>query len=330
VIRLYIGTYTRESAAEGIYTCEWDPEAGRFSRLALAAGADNPSFLIVRGKVLLAVNESSDHEGGGAVSSFRMTGARLTLTARWPSHGADPCHVAVCGVEAAVANYGGGTVATFQLEDGVLTRAQRVVRFNAHGPDPRQSRPHPHGVYYHRGELLVSDLGGDCVYRLRSSTGHSLAPLPVPAGSGPRHLAIAATGRLYVVNELANTVNVVDQGCVVQTVSTLPSGTELASSTAEILLDASERRLFVSNRGHDSLASWAVDPNTGLLGTADFHSAGGRHPRHFAMSPGGRWLLVANRDSNRLVAITLAPDGRPAGIGDALECPAPVCIALSS
>jgi 6-phosphogluconolactonase len=176
--------------------------------------------------------------------------------------------------------------------------------------------------------LLVPDLGGDRIYRLRSSTGHALAPLTVPPGSGPRHLAIGVAGVLYVVNELDNTVNVIEHGRVVQTLPTLPPDTKVVSSTAEIVLDSAGRRLFVSNRGHDSLVGWPVDPNTGRLGDPAFRASGGRHPRHFVIHPSGRWLLVANRDSNNLVAIGLTPRGF-AGMAHSLECPAPVCITLS-
>ena len=330
-MRLYIGTYTRDTASEGIYTCRWDPANGRFSDLTLAARSDNPSFLIVSGESLLGVNECDDHLGKaqGALSSFRISGDGLTPTAVLPSHGAAPCHLGIHGDEVAVANYAGGTLATFHLENGIPTRTRRVIRFSTNGPHPRQQSSHPHGVYHRDGERLVPDLGGDRIHRLRVSTGHCLRPIVVAGGSGPRHLATGSGGRLYVVNELANTVDFIKAGRVVQTVPALPPEADTSSITAEIALDASERRLYVSNRGHDSLVSWPVEAATGRLGEPKFQSAGGAHPRHFLLVPGTRWLLVANRDSNNLVAIGLEDDGTFRGIADTLDCPAPVCVASS-
>ena len=173
--------------------------------------------------------------------------------------------------------------------------------------------------------LLIPDLGADRIHRRRDAGGHCLSPLAVPDGSGPRHLAITPGGRLYVVNELANTVDVIEQGRVVQTAPTLPAGTK-ASSTAEIALTPAGDLLVVSNRGHDSLACFPVDAASGRLGAPRFCPTGGRHPRHFAIDPDGRWALVANRDSDNLVAVSLAPDTFGAQ-ADVLEVPAPVCIA---
>lgn len=347
VRRLYIGTYTRDTRAQGIYRCDWDAGSGTFSGLTLAARADNPSFVVAHDGYLLVVNEVSDYRGQkqGAVSSYRVTDAGLELSATLPSHGADPCHLAIGDGEVAVANYSGGTVARLGFEHGALTRTLTVIRYATSGPHRRQASAHPHGVYYHDDTLLVADLGGDCVHRLRNASGHSLGPWRVAPGSGPRHLSIAATGRLYLVNELSNTVDVLEDGHIVQTVSTLPaaasSGATSSGATssgaassgrtrrtaAGIALNDREDRLVVSNRGHDSLVSWPVDPNSGLLGEPAFCLAGGQAPRHFAIDPDG-WILVANQGSDTLTTHRLEPDGSFGAAGDTLLIPSPVCIAL--
>jgi 6-phosphogluconolactonase len=330
--RLFIGTHTHNTQAQGIYRCDWDSDTGKFAAPVLAARADNPSFIVAHGHAmgdpaLLVVNELSDYAGEpqGAVSDYRITADGLELRAMRPSHGADPCHVAVHGNEAAVANYTGGTIARFRVDGSALGGVESVVRFAVSGPHRRQKSSHPHGVYYHGDELWVVDLGGDCVHRFRHASGHALAPLAFPAGSGTRHLARSSSGRIYVVNELTNTVHVYDQGAVVQTVATLPEDATARSSTAEILLTAAEDRLVVSNRGHDSLVSWPVDPADGRLGTASFCPSGGGHPRHFLIID-DRWILVANRDSNNLTARRLEADGSFGAEVDRVEVPAPVCI----
>jgi 6-phosphogluconolactonase len=329
VTTLYLGTQTLDTQAEGIYRCDWDSRTGRFSAVDLVAPAANPTFLVLHGDLLLAVNELSEFDGEdqGAVSAYRASGARLELCSMVPSHGVDPCHLAVRGEEVAVANYGGGSVALLRLEDGALTQARTVVGFAVSGPHRRQEGSHPHGAFYHGDLLLVPDLGGDCVHRLRAGSGDRLEPLRTAAGSGPRHLAGAPAGRIYVVNELANTVDVFADGRLLQTVGTLPEDASVRSATAGIQLTPAGDRLFVSNRGHDSLVSWPVGPD-GRLGTPSFCPSGGEHPRHFVVD--GDWALVANRDSSNVVARRLEPDGSFGAEADRATVPSPVCIAMAS
>jgi 6-phosphogluconolactonase len=331
VTRLYIGTQTLGSEAEGIYRCDWDTQSGRFANLELAARAQNPTFAIVHEGVLLVVNELSEFQGEaqGAVSAYRVSASGLELRSMLPSHGVDPCHIAARGDVVAVANYGGGTVTMLQLDAGALTHVRTVLRFATSGPHRRQDGSHPHGVYFHDDMLLVPDLGGDCIHRLRAASGRKLAPLTTTAGSGPRHIAIAPAGWFYGVNELANTVDVYANDTVVQTVSTLPDGVSVRSSAAEILLNAAGDRLIASNRGHDSLVSWPVSQRDGRLGEPAFCPSGGGHPRHFLIDPSG-WILIANRDGNNLVARRLEPDGAFGEAVDRIAVPAPVCIATAS
>jgi len=339
---LYIGTYTRNTAAEGIYRCGWDPVAGRFTDLSLAATADNPSFLINHQDSVFAVHECGDYRNAptdaaaptldataagkpdqGAVVQYQIEGNALRCVARVGSGGADPCHLAARGALIAVANYTGGSVALLPLRHGRLHPVVRLLQFEARGPHRRQAGAHPHGVYFDDAELLVPDLGADRIHRLDADAGHGRGAWHVQAGSGPRHLARSAAGVIYLLNELTNRIDVLVDGERVQAVSTLPAGADTRSIGAEIALTPDGRYLLASNRGQDSLVRFTVDSHAGRLGDPIFVACGA-HPRHFAIV--GAWVIVASRDSDQLTALRLEADGRFGEIGDLIECPAPVCV----
>jgi 6-phosphogluconolactonase len=313
-MRILIGTYTRGTGATGIYATELDPLHGGLSAVRLVAQSDNPSWLLHRGERLLVANEYAD-VGTGGVSVFDARGG-LTLLQQVPSLGADPCHLACAGDRLAVANYSGGTVALYRWTGSGIGSLVRLIRHDVHGEHPRQSAAHPHGVYFLGGELLVTDLGGDRIYRYRPEDGERLGYLPLPAGAGPRHL----TGDgAFLVNELDNTVQALGADGPGPAVSTLPSDWRGSSATAEI--SRRGNRLYVSNRGHDSIAVFGADPKLTFLGHRSSHGA---HPRHFLIDQQRRWLLVANRDSNNIVCLPLDEDGLPEDPVAEATVPSPV------
>jgi 6-phosphogluconolactonase len=153
-------------------------------------------------------------------------------------------------------------------------------------------------------------------------------------GSGPRHLTFDATGkRLYAINELTSTVTLFayepSQGTLqaIQTVPTLPTGFSGANTTAEVVLSPDGRHLYGSNRGHDSIAVFAVDAATGKLTPAGHVPAGGSQPRHFTIEPSGRFMLVAHQGSDSIAVFRLDPTtGQPSPTGTKLKLAKPVCV----
>jgi 6-phosphogluconolactonase len=332
---LFIGTYTRNTGSEGIYRCDWDGASGRFGAPSLAVNADNPSFLIEHQGALFAVLESGDFDGQrqGAVAQYRFAGDRLEPVAVLGSGGADPCHLAVQGDCLAVANYAGASVALFALAGGPLSRRTALVEFEGRGPRRRQAGPHPHGVYFQGNELWVPDLGLDRIHRLDPVLAEPRGAWPVEPGSGPRQLAIDAAGRCYVLNELANRIDLVVRGAVVQSVSTLPDTSEaegtvagresVASSAGSISLALDGRYVLASNRGRDSLACFPVDAGSGWLGPPTLQACD-PHPRHFVVL--GNQVIVASRDAGTLTAFELQSDGALGPAIAQVRCPAPVCV----
>jgi 6-phosphogluconolactonase len=317
IMRILIGTYTRGTASDGIYRLTLDLRSGGLSEPVLVARSDNPSWLISQGDRIVAANEFADGEAGGELSVYSANDDTLALTQRVPSHGADPCHLACSGERLAVANYSGSTVALYEWRRGAVGDLIRRIEHSSTGSHPRQATAHPHGVYFTGGELLVPDLGADRIYRYDPDDGTLCSEQSVSPGAGPRHLTRDGA---FLVNELDNTVQSVnDDG---PAVSTLPPAWRGESSTAEIVRHK-ERMLYVSNRGHDSIAVFAVGSELRAVQHASTH---GRHPRHFLIDPDGRWLLVANRDTDNIVCLPILANGL---LGDPVAettCPAPVCL----
>src|SRR5258708_14502165 len=152
---VYVGTYTGPQS-KGIYGFRFDPASGKSTPLGSLVETTNPSFLAIdpSHRHLYAVNEVTDYkeEKSGGVSAFAIdskTGG-LTFLNEVSSHGADPCHVSFdkTGKHVLVANYTGGSVATFPvLADGRLGEASAVVQHSGRGPNAeRQEGPHAHEI----------------------------------------------------------------------------------------------------------------------------------------------------------------------------------------
>jgi 6-phosphogluconolactonase len=340
---MFVGTYT-----DAIHTLRLDAEAGTMTEVAVTRGVANPSYLHLHGDCLFAVNELQEYEGGfgGAVSAYRLDASgSLTLLNTEPTHGADPCHLQVdpSGGFLIVANYTSGHVTVLRiLPDGLLAPARQVIAHSGASVHPtRQTSPHPHHIAFDAAgrQVLVTDLGLDQVvsYRFDPETGvldqpdtHALAT----PGVGPRQaIPHPTTSRLYVLNELASNITIYDldrasrRMTAGKFVSTLPSGIQRENSGAELQLAPSGRFLYASNRGHDSIGLFAVDPQTGDLTARGHVSTLGATPRQFQISPDGRFLVAANQDSDNVVLFRVDSDtGALTATGSSLAIPRPVCV----
>ena len=344
---VYVGTYTG-GLSKGIYRFELDLATGKAGEPVLAAESKNPSFLAIHPgrRFLYAANEAGKP---GAVSAFAI-GADGTLAAlnQQSSEGQSPCHLVVdkAGKHVLVANYSSGTAAVLPIaEDGSLRPASCTVRHEGKGPNARrQEGPHAHSINLDPANrfAFLADLGLDRVYIYRyDGAAGTLVPNDPPAGvtapgAGPRHLCLHPNGRnAYVINELLNTVTVfaydAEKGALteVQTVPTLPADFTGPNTTAEVLLTPDGRFLYGSNRGHNSLAVFAVDAATGKLTAAGHVLSGGKTPRGFAIDPTGRWLLAAHQDSDSIVVFRIDPrTGKPEPTGQTLAVGKPVCVKM--
>lgn len=350
-MHLYTGGYTKapNGRAPGIGIFTFDPESGVIESLGWAEGVVNPSFLATTtdGRYVYAVTEG---DGEGAVAAFERDAASGTLTElnRQSSQGRGPCHVSIdhSGKYVLVANYGSGSVAALPIQaDGSLGEATGMVQQEGTSINPdRQEGPHAHmilsapdGAY-----VFAADLGADRVfgYTLDVESG-ALTPAPAAGGvaepgAGPRHFAWSLDTRtVYVLNELGFTLTVYDYNAETgaftarQTLSTLPEGYDGRNSCAHVVVSPDGRFVYGSNRFHDTIAIWEVAAETGELTLVDHVTSGGKTPRNFALSPDptGRWLIVANQDSDQVVVWPRNPEsGLPEGEGVTYDIPSCSCL----
>jgi 6-phosphogluconolactonase len=323
---VYVGTYTGETS-KGIYAFRFDDSTGGLTPIGLVAETPSPSFLTAgaNGRFVFAVNELQSFEGAasGSVSSFAVdpATAKLTGISVQSSRGAGPCHLALdrTGRYLAVANYSGGNFALFPVgADGRLQPATRVVAGSRSDPAASPARPLGHMVGFDaRNRFMVAaDKGLDrlLVYRFDPSKGELTPNRPsfveLPAGSGPRHFAFHPNGTwLFAINELAATITTFswdpESGRLTASgsVSTRPADVA-TGSTAEIVVHPNGRFVYGSNRGHDSIAVFAVGSG-GALTLVEYQSTRGRTPRNFALDPTGRWLIAANQQSHTLAVFSI-------------------------
>jgi 6-phosphogluconolactonase len=354
---VYVGTYTGDpgrGGSEGIYLLELDLRSGRLSAPRVAAKATNPSFLAVHPnrKLLYSVNEVDSIAGrkGGGVTAFAIDqkDGTLTFLNDRSSIGSGPCHVVVdrSGKNVLAANYGSGSVVCLPVDaEGRLGPETSFIQHRGASVNrQRQQSPHAHSINVDAGNhyAITADLGLDrvLIYRFDAARG-TLSPnepafAQVAAGSGPRHFAFHPNARFaYVINEMANTVIGFaydsEKGSLteIQTISTLPAEFKGRSYTAEVQVHPSGKFLYGSNRGHNSIAIFAIEPESGKLSAAGFALTQGKNPRNFAIDPSGAFLLVENQDSNTIVVFRIDPQtGALQPTGQSVELAKPVCIKM--
>jgi 6-phosphogluconolactonase len=351
---VYVGTYTRNTKSKGIYRLDFDPETGKLTAPVVAGETVDPSFLALHpsGKYLYACNETEQFDGkknSGGLSAFALDAktGKLTLLNQKTSDGAAPCHL-VCdnaGKHVLAANYTGGSAIVYEiLDDGKLGERTGFVQHKGSGPDKgRQENPHAHSINLDKGNhfAFVADLGLDkiMIYKFDQAKG-SLTPndppfTETPAGGGPRHFAFHPSGKYaYTCNEMGMSVTAMNydanKGILkpFQTITTLPKGAGgKGNSTAEVQVHPSGKFVYVSNRGHNSIAIFAVDAETGKLSVVGHQGKEIKTPRNFGIDPTGKFMIVANQDGNSLVVFSIdQKTGELHPTETKIEVPRPVCV----
>jgi 6-phosphogluconolactonase len=345
----YFGTYTG-GKSEGIYVAEFDPATGKLGEPKLAAKSLQPSFLAIHPskKYLYACNETADFEGknSGAVTAYAIQAdGTLTQLNQKSSSGAAPCHLVVdpTGKNVLTANYTGGNVCVYALgDDGQLGAQTAFVQHTGSSVDSgRQQQPHAHSINVDAANrfALAADLGLDkvLIYKFDPAKG-TLAPNDPPAGllpkgGGPRHFAFHPSGKYaYVNNEMLSSVTVfaydAQQGALkeLQTISTLPEEVK-GNSTAEVQVHPSGKFVYVSNRGHNSIAIFQVDEATGKLTAAGHQGKDINIPRNFSIDPTGKWAVVCNQEGNNVLVFQVdQANGSLVPTEHRIEVGNPVCV----
>jgi 6-phosphogluconolactonase len=348
---VYVGSYTRSGHSEGIHIFQRDPATGKLSHLQTVPGTD-PSFLAFdpSRRFLFAVSEGLGLDGGGVVSfAIDPSTGGLTQLSQQPTVGGEPCHLTCdpTGRWLVVVNHEHGSVVVFPvLPDGRLGPRSDFQQHVGSGPGPTQAGPHAHFVSFDPPgrHVLVADKGIDkvMIYQLDTSAG-KLVPNDPPfgvmhSGAAPRHLAFHPNGRyLYVNGEADMTITAFsydDQAGALselQVLPTLPAGADREGvSTAQIMVEPSGGFVYVSNRGHDTIAIFAIDQASGRLTAVGHASTLGKTPRNFNIEPSGTYLYAGNQNSNTIVQFRIDhATGQLVPTGEVTPAGAPVCIIFS-
>ena len=350
----YVGCYTtpdRDGRGEGINVYRMDPASGAWAHVQLLADVPNPSFLALdHGQRHLYCVHGGD--GYSRVSAFAIdpSSGQLTLLGSQPSGGPNPVALAVDLADRflVVANYANGTVAALPInEDGSLGPAGDLATLTGQpGPHPtEQPGSRPHHVFFDPAGRFVAipDKGLDRVFlfRLDHPSG-KLVPSDPPSvqarpGAAPRHGAFhPVSPHAYVNNELDSTLTTYaydpDRGVLepLQVVSTIPPGFTVRNTTAEIAIAPSGRFVYVSNRGHDSIAIFAIDPDSATVTPVGWEPTRGEKPRYFGLDPSGSFLYAANQRSDMIVTFRVdQTSGQLTPTGQVVRTGSPVCIVFA-
>ncbi len=342
---VFVGTYTQNlgfvnGKATGIYTCRMDTANGALTVMDSTSDINNPSFLTISPdkKYLYAVSEMAMSSGEVCAYKILDKGKLLKINAV-SSYGTAPCHISMdkAGKFVYVANYGTGNVANYGVKaDGGLTDSLSMKR-----DDGEQVWAHQILTQPNQKNVWVVDKGADKIFTYGLNPKGQLtarSSIATAKGAGPRHLALTPNLKnAYVINELNSTINVYKHQSDsmnsplidIQTISTLPEGFKESNTTAEIAVHPNGQFVYGSNRGHNSIAIFKIEPNTGKLNLVGHEPTQGAIPRNFMITPDGKLLLVANQNSDNVVAFFIdGATGLLKPTGQNSRVMTPVCLQM--
>ncbi len=323
----YVGTFSRDEGwvngtAEGVYQIDVRVKNGKILNKQVVSTITNPAFVVESADekyLYVASHLGGEDEPTGFLHVLDINNDYKEIS-KLPAEGQATCHIGIdqTGNYLVTSNYNGGVSKLFRrLADGSIFATDK---FQAAANLVPGKQPHLHSANFSPDNktIAIADLGYDRVWLFSlDAVNGKLIPKDQPFikladGAGPRHTEWSADGRfLYVINELNSTIDVVahdattDRFASIQTIPTLPEGYTGKNACADIHLHGSGKFLYGSNRGHDSIVGYKVDPKTGRLETISHASTVGEFPRNFAIAPSGRFLYVANQNTFDITVFSL-------------------------
>ncbi|RZK83077.1 MAG: lactonase family protein [Pedobacter sp.] len=342
---LLIGTYTNSGKSEGIYSYDFNPLSGTATLKSVAKGVSNPSYLSVTPdkKFLYAVSESGD---ASTVSAFTLNPAsgKVDFINKQSSAGADPCYITANATHVIIANYSSGNIVVYgRNADGSLTEPLQVIQHTGKSVDAtRQTSAHAHMVKFtpDKKYLICTDLGEDLTYVYNYNPKGKDKTLTVKTivksnpGSGPRHLTFTPNGKFaYVAHEFTGIVTAYTYNNgnfkKIQEIGSVAENHKGRIDAADIHVSPDGKFLYESNRGDaNTINVFSIYP-TGRLAFVSRVSTMGKGPRNFTIDKTGKFVLVANQNSDEVVIFNrdqtsgaLTDSGKRIAVGN------PVCLIL--
>ncbi len=343
ILYLLVGTYTL-GLSEGVYLYKFDINTGNAEYVTMVK-IENPSYLEVApgGKFIYTVTENDDKPSFANAVAFDKDEVKLTLLNSEQTYASAPCNIAVDKEAGHVvtANYGGGSITVFNADStGKLSAASQMILFEGNGADSsRQEMPHLHCVMFSPDGkyLFAADLGTDQIYRLETNYSgkgdflkeETLTSFKVADGSGPRHFVFHPSHKfVYLINELAGTVIGFNyDGKDLKEFQTIEADTLNAQGSGDIGVTPNGKYLYASNRlKGDGIAVFSINETNGQLTKVGYQETG-IHPRNFVITPNGKYLLCASRDSNLIEIFEIDENtGLLTNINKNIEIDMPVCL----
>ncbi len=339
---LIVGTYTNRTS-EGIYVYEFNARTGAVKSVSVASGLKNPSFLTVApgGKNIYAVAEN-EPDGSVYALQFNSATGQLKLMNEQSSGGAHPCYIDIdhAGNRLVVANYTSASVSVLPVKENKLVGEllQNIPHTGSSINPDRQTSPHPHSAVFgaKNNDVFVPDLGQDKIiqYQLeKAGTLKEVGFVQAEPGSGPRHLIFHPNQKFaYVINELNASIIAYqyDKTLIpIQTIKTLPDDFTGKNWCADIHVSPDGLFLYGTNRGHDSIVCYKIDPATGQLTFVERQSVQGKWPRNFMIDPTGNFVLVANQETDNITIFQRnKTTGKLTFTGNEIKVSMPVCLRM--
>ena len=344
-LTMLVGTYT-SGDSKGIYSFRFNEETGTATALS-ETEVENPSYLAVSadGKFIYTVSEFNNEQAAANAFAFNQEKGTLKLLNSQKTGGEDPCYIITNGNNVITANYSGGSISVFPIaKDGSLLPASDIIKFEGSGTDKeRQEKSHlqcvritPDGQY-----MFADNLGTDQIHKFIINPDAnaenkesflkegSPSAFKVKAGSGPRHLTFSPNGNYaYLINELSGTVIAFEyKDGDLKEIQTIVADTVCAKGSGDIHISPDGKFLYASNRlKADGIAIFSIQPDNGILTKVGYQLTG-IHPRNFIITPNGKYMLVACRDSNVIQIYERNADtGLLTDIHGDIKVDKPVCV----
>ncbi|GEN54545.1 lactonase family protein [Halobacillus faecis] len=337
----YVGTYTKQES-KGVYQFTLDTDNKELKDVKLAAELGNPTYVTVSDdhKNLYAVTKEGDNGGVTAFAIHEET-RDLTKLNTQTAAGSPPCHVSTDHENSTVvtANYHTTNIVSYLTnEDGSLNPATSVVAHEGTGPHERQEKPHMHYAGFTPDEkyVIAIDLGSDRVITYEADEGKliEVQVFNTTPGSGPRHITFHPNKKYaYVMTELSSEVLVLHYNEEVgsfseqQSVATIPEDFHETNDGSAIHVSSDGQFVYAGNRGHNSIAVYKVDQDTGKLTFIEWTSTEGNWPRDFVLDPSEEFLIATNQKSNTMTLFDRdKATGKLSLVQSEVQVPEPVCV----